>query len=124
MPSKIPKTKAQANSVELLVGYFIFAMALTIAITLWTTTWDNVNKAEKLDDFETTATYIAEKLVRTPGYPENWTPDNVITIGLANDPRILDNEKVEHFIDMMNDTHPSSKPSCNGISNYECNKYL
>jgi len=124
MPSKIPKTKAQANSVELLVGYFIFAMALTIAITLWTTTWDNVNKAEKLDDFETTATYIAEKLVRTPGYPENWTPDNVITIGLANDPRILDNEKIEHFIDMMNDTHISSNPACSGISNYECNKYL
>lgn len=116
--------KAQASSFELLLAYFIFVICLSIFVTMWTTTTEKINSSERFDDFENLASNIAEKLVRTPGYPSNWSGDNVTVVGLADEPRILENAKVLAFIDLMNDSKISSAPSCTGLSNYECNKAL
>jgi hypothetical protein len=125
MPYKDPRNnKAQASSAELLLAYFIFGICLTIFVTLWTTTTEKINSGERLDDFENLASNIAEKLVRTPGYPSNWSKDNVIVVGLAGDPRMLESAKVRSFLDLMNDSKASSDPNCSGITNYECNKAL
>ena len=114
--------KAQASSSELLIAYFIFFLALTMAIVLWTDTTETIDSRERLIDFEDMAANIAEKLVRTPGDPSNWTSNNVSVIGLAYEPRTLSPEKLQVFMDLMNDSKPSAE--CPGISNYECNKHL
>jgi hypothetical protein len=125
MSYKDPRNnKAQASSAELLLAYFIFGICLTVFVTLWTATTEKINSGERFDDFEALSVNIAEKLVRTPGYPSNWSAENVTVVGLANEPRILDNEKVLAFIDLMNDSKMSSNAGCNGITNYECNKAL
>jgi hypothetical protein len=125
MSNKDPSNnKAQASSAELLLAYFIFGICLTIFVTLWTMTMEKINSGERFDDFETLAANIAEKLVRTPGYPSNWSKDNVIVVGLAGEPRMLEYAKVRSFIDIMNDSKASSNPNCSGITNYECNKDL
>ena len=116
--------KGQASSAELLLAYFIFAICLTIFVTLWTMTTETINSSERFDDFENLASNIAEKLVRTPGYPSNWSADNVTVVGLAGEPRMLDNAKVLAFIDLMNDSKMSSNAGCIGLKNYECNKDL
>jgi hypothetical protein len=121
---KIRHRKAQASSAELLIAYFIFFIALTMAVVLWTNTTETINARERLEDFDTIAANIAEKLVRTPGAPVNWTADDVLVIGLANEPRRLSNEKVSSFIDLMNDSAYDNSCMDADISNYECNKHL
>jgi hypothetical protein len=123
MSSKgLKNRKAQASSAELLLAYFIFFLAVTMAVILWTDITGTINSRERLTEFEDLATNIAEKLVRTPGAPSNWTTNNVSVIGLAYEPRTLSPEKLLAFIDLMNDSKPS--PECPGLSNYECNKHL
>jgi|WetSurMetagenome_2_1015567.scaffolds.fasta_scaffold14584_2 hypothetical protein len=114
--------KAQASSAELLMAYFIFFLALTMAVLMWTNFIDTIDSRERLTDFEDLTGNIAEKLVRTPGDPSNWSSDHVSAIGLAYEPRTLGPEKILAFIDLMNDSKPST--ACPGISNYECNKHL
>ena len=114
--------KAQASSTELLIAYFIFFLALTMAVVLWTDTTETINNRERLTDFEELSSNIAEKIIRTPGDPSNWTSDKVSVIGLAYEPRTLSPEKILAFIDLMNDSKPSG--ACPGLSNYECNKHL
>jgi len=125
MPYKDPRgNKAQASSAELLLAYFIFFLGLTLFITIWTSTTEKVKNNERFDDFESLASNNAEKIVRTPGYPYNWSADNVTVVGLAGEPRILDSAKVRSFLDLMNDSKASLDPTCSGLSNYECNKAL
>jgi hypothetical protein len=125
MSYKDPRSnKAQASSFELLLAYSVFVVCLIIFVTLWTATTEKIESGERTTDFETLASNIAEKLVRTPGYPSNWSEEDVTVVGLAGEPRMLDNEKVLAFMDLMNDSTPSSTPSCMGLSNYECNKAL
>ena len=116
--------KGQVSSGEIVLAYFIFFIALTIAVTMWVNEVDHIRTKNKFSDFEDTASDIAEKLVRTRGIPGEWGENNVTTIGLADEPRVLSPAKVKMFLDLMNDTKASANVKCSGISNYECNKEL
>ena len=118
------RKKGQMSSGEIVLAYFIFFIALTAAVTLWMDSSNRIQGTNRFTDFENTASDAAEKLIRTKGIPENWTEEDVSTIGLANEPMTLDNGKLIAFVKLMNDTEPSTKPGCSGISNYECNKEL
>lgn len=112
--------RAQVSSGELLVAYFIFFIVLTMAITIWSNTTEKIKSSERFYDLDDTTVDLAEKLVRTEGVPSGWGKENVTVIGLANEPRILGQEKVLEFLDMMNDS-VFNPPICND-SNYECYK--
>lgn len=114
--------RAQISTGELLIAYFIFFIALTIAISIWSNTTEKIKYSERFYDLEETTVDIAEKLVRTEGVPSGWSKENVTVIGLANEPRILSQEKALEFLDMMNDSVFNNP--CTVISNYECNKHI
>jgi hypothetical protein len=116
--------KAQASSAEFLIGYLIFFLILTMAITLWVGTSTKIERSERLYDFEEVAAETAEKLVRTRGVPSEWGRENVTVIGLAGEPRMLEKSKIIEFVRIMNDSSDAIhlNGNCDGISNYECNK--
>lgn len=117
--------RAQVSSGELVVAYFIFFLVLALVITRWSETIGDIEESEGLYNLESVSVDIAEKLVRTRGVPSRWDIENVSVIGLAEEPRVLNPEKVLIFLDMMNDS-AFNNPPCNDatISNYECNKPL
>jgi len=113
--------RGQANSWELLLACLLFFFALATFVTLWKNTTGMISDSERFTVFDDTANDVAEKLVRTKGFPEAWTRQNVTVIGLANEPRILNRTKVVEFLALMN---ASSNTMCTDISNYKCNKHL
>jgi hypothetical protein len=116
--------KGQVSSGEIVLAYFIFFIALTIAISMWVSEIEHIRTNNRFFDFEDAASDIAEKLVRTQGIPTNWDEDNVATIGLADEPRVLSRQKIKMFINLMNESKASTDPDCAGESNYNCSKSL
>ena len=47
---------------------------------------------------------ITDLMIRTPGYPSNWTSQNVKIIGFSSEDHILQKNKIESFLNMSNDS--------------------
>lgn len=98
--------KGVAFSTDMAIAIFIF-LALFISITIaWNSVLDSSSRNTQRKDTEMLLLRIADELVRSGGYPQNWeeNPSNAITIGLAESDRILDSEKIQAFLDMDYET--------------------
>ncbi|HEX55525.1 MAG: hypothetical protein DRO94_04810 [Candidatus Altiarchaeales archaeon] len=121
--------KAQTFSSEFILAYIIFLLVLTAILFLWDTTNRSIITSERLYDMENSAINAVEKLIRTPGMPNDWfstsSTDDIISIGLANKSRILDERKVLKFIELMSTSGSSLCPTgIIGSNNYNCSRYL
>lgn len=75
-----------------------FVISATVFLFFFSTfffVWDYLNKQiaaqSELKDIQERAALLSDVLVRTGGYPKNWTPANVETIGLAmSEENVLD----------------------------------
>jgi hypothetical protein len=114
--------KGQVSSGEIVLAYFLFFVALTLAVTMWMNEVNHIRTNNRFSDFEDSASDIAEKLVRTRGIPWDWNENNVASIGLADEPRVLSTSKILMFVDLMNDSKNSA--ICVGETNYDCSKSL
>jgi hypothetical protein len=117
--------RAQVLSSEFIIAYFIFSLVLVSALFLWDTTTRDILISERLYEMDKLATDSVEKLIRTSGVPEDWvgeSVDNISSLGLADESRILDQGKVLWFIELMD---PTRSDACGGgISNYNCSRHL
>jgi hypothetical protein len=111
----------QVFSGEFILAFMAFMAALILLLNLWGTSTREVLNAESQATLEDYGVEAAEKLVRTPGTPLNWTSDDVLSIGLANESRRLMASKVLNFTHLMSD---ADTDLCGPESNYECNLYL
>jgi len=121
------RRRAQVFSSELIIAYFIFSIVLVSVFFLWDTTTKNILRSERLHEMDKLATDAVEKLIRTSGYPEDWTDkslDNISSIGLANESRILDQEKILKFIDLMDGSRYDNLCNDITVSNYNCSRHL
>jgi hypothetical protein len=118
-----PKTGnlGQVFSGEFILAFLMFMMALIIIFTIWGNSTREVMGGESMHGMEEMAVDAAEQLVRTPGSPSDWGPQNVTSLGLANESRILLPSKVLMFIRYINDS--VTDPPCTQ-SNYECNLHM
>ena len=115
------RSGGQIYSGEFLVGFVIFMSALTVILTLWNTVYSDIFDMEGRHTMESFGSDAVEKLVRTRGVPVDWGVDNVTSLGLINESRILMPEKIYALSHLMDDTQSDL---CTGMSNYECNAYL
>lgn len=116
------KDLAQVFSSETLLAYMIFSLAIVIVFFLWTTTITEIKNSERFYAMEEAAIDLGEKLVKTPGTPTNWqneTEEKILSIGLtfANEPRILQKEKILSFIKIMNTSY-EERANLLGIGKY------
>jgi len=114
--------RGQSFSGEFLVGFVMFMGCLILLLAMWNNSTKDVLITERKMIMSEQGVNAIEKLVRTPGTPDNWGVGNVTSLGLVNNSRILMPEKVKAFVRLMSDTdNDLCKP---GIPNYECNAYL
>ena len=116
--------KGQVFSSEVVMAYFIFSLTLVIVLFLWNISFRQIKNSEKFYLLEETAFNLGEKLVKTSGFPNNWTKENVISVGLTsspNEPRVLDESKILEFVYMMNSSYyyEETRGSILGIGKYE-----
>ncbi|MFH0835531.1 MAG: hypothetical protein V1834_00010 [Candidatus Micrarchaeota archaeon] len=81
--------KAQTFSLDLMVSVTVFIMLLVVASFIWNSTQDKIRSREQQDRFLASADAAANILLKSPGYPADWTPDTVSSLGLAAEPRVL-----------------------------------
>ncbi|MBU0761610.1 MAG: hypothetical protein KKD39_01165 [Candidatus Altiarchaeota archaeon] len=116
------KPSGQMFSGDFLLGFVIFFAALTLILSVWSTTTREILSGENHLAMEERGSDAVEKLLRTEGIPRNWSETNVLSVGLANSSRILQETKVSSFITMMRD---NVSGDCGGTyTKYECKRYL
>jgi len=101
MKMKLNK-KGQSFSLEGILSYVIFLAIFAVILFLWSSVTTTIIESEETYKVKELSDNIVESLIRNPGIPRNWTPANVEVIGLAKEPRILDENKVLSFVGMMN----------------------
>jgi hypothetical protein len=120
--------KAQILVSELIVAVLIFTLVLGMVFYLWDMTSSAILRSEFLSEMDSSSSDAVEKLVRTEGYPSGWANmslENISAVGLAsNDSRILDQEKVLRFMDLMDPGEYDDLCEDITISNYDCSRYL
>lgn len=114
------KFKAQFFSSEVVVAYFIFSLAVIMIFFLWNTAIKEINQSEEIYNLEEQANNLGEKLVKTAGIPENWTKDDVMSVGLAREgqPRELEERKILEFLELMNESY-LEKSHLLGLGKYD-----
>jgi len=111
--------KGQLFSGDIAVATMIFIAALALAIFLWNSSTEDINKAEKLRDLQKLAASTTEQLIRTPGIPPTWDTNwDVKVPGLATNDRVINFTKADAFIDMMNATWYDEYRHTMGLGEY------
>lgn len=85
------------NTMDLFTAMFIFIIILVVALTTWNKYTLKAGEKTEFYDMSVKAFQISDSLVKTRGYPENWTADNVKVLGLASNDRNLSLEKINSF---------------------------
>lgn len=92
--------KGQISTTDLFVAIFVFLILLTTILVTWNVYSNRLNEGILYENLLLNAFYITDTLVKTQGQPDNWTLDDVRTIGLAFNDRNLSKSKVEQFVSM------------------------
>lgn len=90
--------KGQIWSADFIVSVVIFFSALAIVTFAWNHAASQSLEQRTLADMQTATIRVADSLIRTPGYPENWNASDVEQIGLATTPYIINQTKLEQFL--------------------------
>jgi hypothetical protein len=88
------KKKGQLLMTDFMLSIAIFLAILLSTMALWSSVDTQIRDAEGRRDMQAITVYISDTLVRSTGYPANWTNDTVQMIGLASDEHVIDVEKV------------------------------
>lgn len=74
--------------------FIISAMVFLFFFSTFFFVWDYLNRQmaaqSELNDIQGRAALLSDVLVRTGGYPPNWTAGNVESIGLASEENVID----------------------------------
>ncbi len=128
--------KGQILSSEFIIASSIFLLVMASVLFMWVNLTGEINRSNKIYDLDESATLVVEKLSRTSGYPRNWDAygaDEINSLGLVNESRILDRGKISRFVKIMNSTTPGTDifdnpclndPSVPGFTPYDCNRHL
>ncbi|MFH1788126.1 MAG: hypothetical protein ABH834_01945 [Candidatus Altiarchaeota archaeon] len=117
-------SRGQVFSGEFLLAYFIFLTVMILAVLLWHNTERDITEAETLRLLEEKSVEASEQLVRTRGVPADWSASNVLSVGLAEESRILSEDKISEFTDLMSDARYDSLCNDVALSNYACSRHL
>jgi len=92
--------KAQVFSLDVVISLIIFMFLVTICFYLWNRTYDKSSYFSEQNLMKERLFQITDLMIRTPGYPENWTEENVRLIGLSSKDHILQLSKLNQLLSM------------------------
>jgi len=110
--------KGQVWSFDFAVSVVIFFTVVSMVLFSWN--YIGAKHVEQMifNEMESVTVGISDSLIRTTGYPEEWNKTNVQIIGLADEENILNQTKIQYFVNMSYDSIRATL----GIMNY--NFYL
>lgn len=125
--------KAQVFTWDIVFAMIVFFIVLGILIYLWSDTVEKMTTSEIEYELSWLSTAVSEQLVRTLGIPYNWIkdpePDNITVIGLADSEtignstkvldRILDPDKLMHFINITQNNYLAVRNKLLGSGKYD-----
>jgi len=91
------KARGQISSIDLLVAILLFVLIFFSMRNIWI---DNLSSAlieSNKFQIQVLSSEALDSLLKTPGYPTNWTSQNVQLIGLADKENVLNSIKVNSF---------------------------
>ncbi|NYZ76445.1 VWA domain-containing protein [Candidatus Micrarchaeota archaeon] len=91
--------KAQISGLDLILAIMLFSTAIILFSILWEVVQYNVKTST---DANVIAIQVANRLLDSPGYPLNWNATNVQLIGLSSDRGVMDQEKLQNLINLLN----------------------
>ena len=92
--------KAQFFSIDLFVALAIFILVITLVMDLWSSIRERKSSFEQIASMQMLLHDLADQLIRTKGDPSNWTAENVNSIGLVIEDRVLSQSKLLNFTEM------------------------
>jgi hypothetical protein len=107
--------RGQISSIDVLVGIILFIFVLVTLRGVWLSNLESGYSQIHSVETQLLATQAIDVLLKTPGYPIDWSSSNVEVLGLADKPLVLNEAKVSEFISM---SYEDSK-SLLGLGSYE-----
>lgn len=92
--------KAQTVIADFLLAIIVLLIIVQLSMSGWTRNIDNLRERESRVEIENLALSISDTLARGEGVPGDWSGENATTLGLANEPNVLDTTKVDAFINL------------------------
>ncbi len=85
---------------DFVISMFVFLMMVNVTYLMWIEAHEQQERLDTEQVMQQKAYHIASLLVRTPGYPANWTNETVAIIGLAEPDHVLQDAKMQELDDM------------------------
>lgn len=94
--------KAQIASVDLFIAITVFLFLLAATIYTWNLYTTRLNESLEYEKMQLITFQITDLLVKSPGHPTGWeeAPNNAGVIGLAQDDRVLSQDKITAFVNL------------------------
>ena len=90
--------KAQISGLDLILALMLFFTVVTLFAVLWDTVHYNVKSSA---DADIIAIQVANRLLESPGYPQDWNATNVELIGLSSERGVVDQSKLENLFELI-----------------------
>ena len=109
------KAKAQVWSLDIVIAIVIFSAGLIIFYTYGSnlTKTDEDQLSYMLQDAKTISSFLVSS-----GYPDNWTSQDVVTIGLTNSNFLINDSKVQKFSQLATTNYSITKKILSTRSDY------
>ena len=99
--------KGQGVAIDFLFAILIFLLVLNASMALIDSSNTTALDKNLIGELQASASQAIDMLVRTEGVPKDWQDNNsideTVLIGLAKRDRVLDNDKVNTFIEWAKD---------------------
>jgi hypothetical protein len=92
--------KAQIWSMDFVVSFLIFFVTLSMLFFAWNYTNYKSTEQIQLNNLYGLSLTITDSLIRIPGFPSDWSPGNVMSIGLVDDEYHMNETKISMFLAM------------------------
>ena len=103
---KNSSARGQAMAIDLLFAVMIFLLLLNAGLSIWKSNASFLEGQGTFNELQLEAAMAADQLVRTAGTPDNWEERPIAeatAIGLAKRDLVLDDAKVNRFIQLAAD---------------------
>ena len=88
----------QVSSIDLMVASILFILIFISIRGIWVSNTQAAQESFFFSEMQLKSEAALDSLVKTQGYPEQWSASNVELIGLADKPLVLSETKVKNFV--------------------------
>ncbi len=110
--------KAQVLGGDFILSMTIFLFIIVLCIVSWNTLHSKYSWFRESETVQSRAFHITDTLLKSQGYPENWSTSDVEVVGLAEYSHVLDSARITKFEELAANNYTHVK-NLWGIKKYD-----